>query len=118
MKACSIIQQYVTGERAQEYCNGGALREMLVAGHFAQDHMRSHWRSVMLVMQGTAAGMQYVHGKRICHGDLNPSNILLKVRRVPAIPVRLHSVGTCALHKDCRVCRMHEAHAYAIAEEL
>ena len=71
----------------QEYCNGGALREMLAAGHFAQDHMRSHWRSVMLVMQGTAAGMQYVHGKRICHGDLNPSNILLKVRSVPCTGV-------------------------------
>ena len=69
----------------QEYCNGGALREMLAAGHFCQDHMRSHWRSVMLVMQGIAGGMQYVHNKRILHGDLNPSNVLLKVRPWPTL---------------------------------
>jgi tRNA A-37 threonylcarbamoyl transferase component Bud32 len=34
----------------------------------------------MVAMHGIAAGMQYVHSKRICHGDLNPSNVLVKVR--------------------------------------
>ena len=69
---------------AQEYCNGGSLRASLVSGSFAEHsahRLRHHWRTVMHAAKGIAAGMQYVHGKRICHGDLNPSNILIKVRR-------------------------------------
>jgi hypothetical protein len=34
----------------------------------------------MSVLRDVAAGMNYMHAKRICHGDLNPSNILLKVK--------------------------------------
>lgn len=64
----------------QEYCNGGSLRSLLNSGAFAQPSVRSHWRSAMLCVKAIAAGMEYVHGKRICHGDLNPSNILLHVR--------------------------------------
>jgi serine/threonine protein kinase len=73
---------YVVMECAcmQEYCNGGSLRDLLHGRAFVQHGMVSHWSSVMLVMQGIAAGMAYVHSKRICHGDLNPSNVLLKVR--------------------------------------
>ena len=32
------------------------------------------------VMLQIARGMEYLHSKTICHGDLNPSNILVKVR--------------------------------------
>lgn len=67
-----------SGDCLQEYCNGGPLRASL--GKFAQDGFRNYWQSVMHAVKGIASGMQYVHGKRICHGDLNPSNILLKVR--------------------------------------
>ena len=64
----------------QEFCNGGSLRGSLVSGAFASKDLRHHWRTVMHAVRGIAAGMRYVHGKRICHGDLNPSNVLLKVR--------------------------------------
>ena len=67
----------------QEYCNGGSLRSLLNSGAFAQPAVRNHWRSAMLCVKAIAAGMQYVHQKRICHGDLNPANILLHVRALP-----------------------------------
>jgi hypothetical protein len=64
----------------QEYCDGGSLRNALMSGAFVQSGMRSRWRSIMRAAQGIAAGMNYIHCKRILHGDLNPSNVLLKVR--------------------------------------
>ena len=63
----------------QEFCNGGSVRSLLSNGAFAQQDMAHTWATIMHAAKGIAAGMQYVHGKRICHGDLNPSNILLKV---------------------------------------
>jgi serine/threonine protein kinase len=36
----------------------------------------------MWTLEGIAAGMDYMHTKRICHGDLNPNNVLLKVRKI------------------------------------
>ena len=39
------------------------------------------WRPILSLLEGMASGMDYMHAKRICHGDLNPNNILLKVRR-------------------------------------
>ena len=38
------------------------------------------WACLHGILAGIAGGMEYVHAKRILHGDLNPSNILLKVR--------------------------------------
>jgi tRNA A-37 threonylcarbamoyl transferase component Bud32 len=63
----------------QEFCNGGSVRGLLSKGVFSQPDMRNAWGTIMHAAKGIASGMQYVHGKRICHGDLNPSNILLKV---------------------------------------
>ena len=63
----------------QEFCNGGSVRSLLCRGAFAQQDMTHTWATIMHAAKGIAAGMQYVHGKRICHGDLNPSNVLLKV---------------------------------------
>ena len=39
----------------------------------------------MSVLQGVARGMAYMHAQRLCHGDLNPANILLKVCRHPSL---------------------------------
>ena len=33
----------------------------------------------MTILCHVADGIGYMHSKRICHGDLNPSNVLLKV---------------------------------------
>eukprot|EP00892_Ulva_mutabilis_P012786 jgi/Ulvmu1/9880/UM057_0035.1 len=65
----------------QEHCNGGSLRNALQAGAFAQPGICSRWRSVGCALRGLAEGMAYTHSKRICHGDLNPSNVLLKFNR-------------------------------------
>ena len=63
----------------QEYCNGGSLRAILRKGMFARPAVADRWRSVSAALRGLAEGMAYTHSKRICHGDLNPSNVLLKV---------------------------------------
>ena len=72
---------------AQEYCNAGSLRMAITSGRFLQPRMKGRWRPVMAVLKGIVCGMQYMHSKGICHGDLNPSNILLKVRSVPCTGV-------------------------------
>ena len=62
----------------QEFCNGGNLRRAVDRGYFAGASPH-RWASISGLLMGIAGGMEYVHGKRILHGDLNPSNIL-KVR--------------------------------------
>ena len=39
------------------------------------------WALLLGILQDIAAAMEYIHSKRLCHGDLNPANILLKARR-------------------------------------
>jgi serine/threonine protein kinase len=64
----------------QEYCNGRSLRDALERGYFTLERMPRRWAPIMGMLRGIAAGMEYIHGKRVCHGDLNPANVLLKVR--------------------------------------
>lgn len=63
----------------QEFCNGGSLRNLLEKGGFARLESADRWAGRMHVLDGIATGMNYMHSRRICHGDLNPSNVLLKV---------------------------------------
>ena len=70
----------------QEFCNGGSLRAVLQGGAFARPGAGQRWRSVATALRGLAEGMAYTHSKRICHGDLNPSNVLLKVPQPPPAP--------------------------------
>jgi serine/threonine protein kinase len=42
--------------------------------------MPARWPLITAILRAIAEGMDYMHSKRICHGDLNPANILLKVR--------------------------------------
>lgn len=63
----------------QEYCNGGSVQSHLAEGAFAQESMSNTWGTIMTAIKCIASGMQYMHSKRVCHGDLNPSNILMKV---------------------------------------
>lgn len=69
----------------QDFCNGGALAAAMAAGVFDRGHPR-HWMRTLVTLQQAACGMAYVHSCRVTHGDLNPSNILLKVR--PLSPAR------------------------------
>jgi serine/threonine protein kinase len=67
----------------QEFCNGGSLRDALTKGLFRTQHMPQRWLPLMHVLTNIANGMVYIHGRRICHGDLNPSNLLFKVCSFP-----------------------------------
>lgn len=75
---------------AQEFCNGGSLRHALLRGYFDFSTSAARWEALMQVLGAVASGMDYMHSKRICHGDLNPSNVLFKAR-APVIswPARL-----------------------------
>jgi serine/threonine protein kinase len=73
--------------RVQEFCNGGSLRDALQRRYFTDERLKQRWAPVTGILIGVAKGMEYIHGKRICHGDLNPSNVLLKAR-CPALFVR------------------------------
>ena len=64
----------------QEFCNGGSLRQALQKAYFSVAKLPLRWPVITGVLRGIAEGMAYVHSKRICHGDLNPNNVLLKVR--------------------------------------
>lgn len=64
----------------QEFCNGGSLRHAIAKGFFGPATLRNHWEVVLGVLSQVADAMSYLHSKRICHGDLNPANVLFKVR--------------------------------------
>ena len=66
----------------QEYCSAGTLRDAVLAGRFrAPDAggFQRRWLAIMICLRDVAAGMEYLHGRRCCHGDLNPANVLYKV---------------------------------------
>ena len=63
----------------QEYCNGRSLRHALQQGLLTGPGLEGRWSTIMGLLVGIARGMSYIHSKRICHGDLNPANVLLKV---------------------------------------
>jgi serine/threonine protein kinase len=81
-------------------------------GLFLSEQMTERWQPVMTVLREIAAGMNYMHAKRICHGDLNPANILLKVN-MPFLDRTFQSIPThpsvprgvfCASARERRVC--------------
>jgi serine/threonine protein kinase len=63
----------------QEYCSGGSLREAIDYRLLRQ--LPRRWDTVINILLDIASGMSYMHSNRICHSDLNPSNVLLKVRQ-------------------------------------
>lgn len=82
---------YATVIGMQEYCNGGSLRTAIVEGALGPPSgggLKRRWLPLMHVAASIAEGMRYLHSQRILHGDLNPANILLKVRR--------HRCSTCS----------------------
>eukprot|EP00892_Ulva_mutabilis_P009187 jgi/Ulvmu1/6640/UM003_0278.1 len=83
----------------QEFCNGGSLRTAVNKGLLTPPHMPQRWGPVISVLRDVAAGMNYMHAKRICHGDLNPSNILLKYDEVAHRSVGSSLVASAAVCK-------------------
>lgn len=63
----------------QEFCNGGSLRDAVAKGYFTVESMPRRWGPIMRVLTDIVEGMRHMHGKRICHGDLNPANVMFKV---------------------------------------
>lgn len=63
----------------QELCNGGSLRNALQRGVLAPGTLRPRWPSVLRILCGVAAGMDYMHALRVFHGALMPANVLFKV---------------------------------------
>lgn len=63
----------------QEFCNGGSLGDAISDAFFDRNQSQLHWRRVLATLLDVAEGMAYIHSMRICHGDLNPANVLLKV---------------------------------------
>jgi serine/threonine protein kinase len=80
----------------QEFCNGKTLRSAVARRSFAPERQPRRWRAIKQVLLDVAAGMEYVHSKGIVHGDLNPANVLLKVRAWCSI--------TFACLSDLRAC--------------
>lgn len=70
----------------QEFCNGGNLAGVLANGILHRMPMAQRWACVTRLLIDIADGMAYMHAKSICHGDLSPSNILLKVCAQPLEP--------------------------------
>eukprot|EP00892_Ulva_mutabilis_P012777 jgi/Ulvmu1/9872/UM057_0026.1 len=64
----------------QEYCNAGSVRSAVSHARFLPPLLPQRWRPIMAILSGIATGMAHMHAKDICHGDLNPSNVLLKVQ--------------------------------------
>lgn len=79
----------------QEYCNGGSLRHLLQKGYFQGGWLPHRWNTIFGILRGIANGMDHMHSKRICHGDLNPSNILFKVIFYARLLVSSQYPGTC-----------------------
>jgi serine/threonine protein kinase len=81
---CSILNLDETARcvctHMQEYCNGKSLRELLSCGGLTPVRCETRWASLITILTHIAFGMRHMHANRICHGDLNPSNVLLKVR--------------------------------------
>jgi serine/threonine protein kinase len=46
--------------------------------------MPQRWAPIVGILRSIASGMAFMHASRICHGDLNPANVLLKARPIPA----------------------------------
>lgn len=65
--------------RIQEYCEGGTLQGALTAGLLTAEALPRRWDALIGILRDIAAGMDYMHASRVCHGQLNPANIWFQV---------------------------------------
>lgn len=63
----------------QEYCDGGSLKETLKMRALTDKKAGGpDLESLLELASGIARGVHHIHSKNIIHGDLKPSNVLLK----------------------------------------
>jgi serine/threonine protein kinase len=85
----------------QEFCNGGTLRSAVSAGVFHSSKLPRRWAPIIGILKDIAAGMHYMHGMRICQGDLSPATVLLRVR----LPCMLATHGILQAERRQHACR-------------
>eukprot|EP00803_Ostreobium_quekettii_P000292 evm.model.scf_158.4 EVM.evm.TU.scf_158.4 scf_158:36980-48133(-) len=77
----NILDSYVDWKLfiIQEYCEKGTLRVALRDRAFLDPQTEApDLKSLLEIAMGIAKGMHHIHSKNILHGNLKPSNVLLK----------------------------------------
>eukprot|EP00803_Ostreobium_quekettii_P000291 evm.model.scf_158.3 EVM.evm.TU.scf_158.3 scf_158:21217-34323(-) len=75
----NILDSYVDWKLfiIQEYCEQGTLKAALKDRLFVQTEVPDS-KCLLEISMGIAKGMHHIHSKNILHGNLKPSNVLLK----------------------------------------
>lgn len=68
----------------QEFCEAGSLRQALDSKVLAQADGQPNMVALLRLALDVARGLQHLHKKNIIHGDLTPSNVLLRQDARPA----------------------------------
>ncbi|KAG2453167.1 hypothetical protein HYH02_002491 [Chlamydomonas schloesseri] len=68
-----------------EYAEVGTLQRAIAAGAFREGGRLSKWaalRSMLVTAKEIAGGMCLLHSYKIIHGDLSPTNVMLRASRI------------------------------------
>ncbi|GIL45446.1 hypothetical protein Vafri_2680 [Volvox africanus] len=79
-----------------EYMDAGTLHQAIMRGDFSarrSTEYRSKLLALLLTAQELAQGMAHLHGLDILHGDLKPTNVLLKGTPCQFVPTSQHGQG-------------------------
>ncbi|GLI64189.1 hypothetical protein VaNZ11_007371 [Volvox africanus] len=79
-----------------EYMDAGTLHQAIMRGDFSARRSieyRSKLLALLLTAQELAQGMAHLHGLDILHGDLKPTNVLLKGTPCQFVPMSQHGQG-------------------------
>ncbi|KAL6763307.1 kinase-like domain-containing protein [Haematococcus lacustris] len=82
----------------QEFCDAGALSTAFDQRYFHSAAGLPYLEMVLCILQDIARGMAHIHSKSVIHGDLTPTNILLKhdMNRSSRFLAKIADFGLCA----------------------
>eukprot|EP00195_Chlamydomonas_chlamydogama_P017133 CAMPEP_0202897514 /NCGR_PEP_ID=MMETSP1392-20130828/6251_1 /ASSEMBLY_ACC=CAM_ASM_000868 /TAXON_ID=225041 /ORGANISM="Chlamydomonas chlamydogama, Strain SAG 11-48b" /LENGTH=1235 /DNA_ID=CAMNT_0049583177 /DNA_START=164 /DNA_END=3873 /DNA_ORIENTATION=+ len=82
----------------QEYCDAGSLSAVFDKGQFHDPSGIPYLDIILSILMNVAKGMAHIHSKNIIHGDLTPTNILLKhdIGRTTQLTAKIADFGLCA----------------------